>query len=332
MKNVLCCFLVISLVFAGCTDDKERDSVGNSALLKSPPFLAITDSIREFPDNPRHYLARALLLSQNNLHDAATPDYQKAWELSKDEAIALEYASNLQLVNKTTEAIEFIKARQQDFPNNQEFGRRLSEVYAATGKRKEALEEYDKLILSDSLNFMAWYERGVLLARLRDTTEAIISLEKSYAIQPINYTGLALAQIYSMQQNPRLLTICDDILHRDSTGEVIDALFIKGTYYADTKEYTKALPIFEECIKLDWKFLDAHLEKGHAYFAQKDFKKALEAFKMAATVSNTDPDAYYWMARSFEADGDKVQAKENYERTLSLDPRFEEARQRLKVL
>ncbi len=332
MKKKLFVFVSTLVIFlfllSGCTES----GADASKILAQPPYGAYSDSIRQFPENPGFYLARAILLSQNNLHEIASTDYKKAWDLSGDEGVALEYASNLRLLNQNEEALLFLNECRKKFPNNKEFGRRLSELYAETGRREQALAEYDKLIKEDSLNFMAWYERGLILSILEDTAEALLSLERSYSIQPVNYTGLALANIYSAQQNPRIVVICDDILGRDSTGEMIDALMLKGIYYSDIKEYNLALELFEKCIQRDWKFIDAHLEKGKIYYFQKDYQKALETFKMAVTVSTTDADAYFWLGRVYEELKDNQQAKENYQRALSLDRRITEARDALKRL
>jgi tetratricopeptide (TPR) repeat protein len=321
--------LISSLaLFVACNEERSADS----GALTKPPFKSFTDSIKSFPNDPRFYLGRALLLSQKNMHDLATADYRKAWELSGDEGVALEYASNLLLVNQPNEALNLLKECRQKFPENLEFNRRISELYAQMGKRAEALAEYDTIIGRDSLNFMAWYEKGLLLKNLRDTPAAIEALERSFAIQPIAYTGLALAELYSASQNPRLLQICDYIISKDSTGEMVDAIMLKGIYYSDKKEYNKALEHFEECIKRDWKFTQAHIEKGIVYFEQRDYANALATFQMATTVSNTNADTYYWLGRTYEAMNDKQQARENYERSLSLDPRVREAREALKRL
>ena len=53
---------------------------------------------------------------------------------------------------------------------------------------------------------------------------------------------------------------------------------------------------------------------------------------MAATVTNTNPDAYFWMGRCYEALKDKEQARENYERALSLDKSFYQAEDGLERL
>ncbi|WP_350340127.1 tetratricopeptide repeat protein [Paraflavitalea speifideaquila] len=53
---------------------------------------------------------------------------------------------------------------------------------------------------------------------------------------------------------------------------------------------------------------------------------------MAATVSNTSADAYYWMGRCYEALRQPEEALQNYQRALSLDKGFDEAREGIRRL
>jgi len=53
---------------------------------------------------------------------------------------------------------------------------------------------------------------------------------------------------------------------------------------------------------------------------------------MAATVANTNADAWYWMGRCYEEQGKKDLALVNYERALAIDKGFEEAREGIRRL
>jgi Tfp pilus assembly protein PilF len=59
---------------------------------------------------------------------------------------------------------------------------------------------------------------------------------------------------------------------------------------------------------------------------------AVKTFNMAITVSNSDPDAYYWLGRSYEAQHRNMEAANNYRKAISLDPDFIEAKQRIGLL
>lgn len=332
IMKLLAVAIVVVTIFSCASDDKTAAKPINNKLLESPSFQGLTDSINESPENVELLLRRATLLSQNNLHQAATPDYKKAWEITNDEGIALEYASNLLLSSRVADAMRLLKESAVTFPENTEFTRRLAEIYLQNGQNEKALAEYNRITAADSTNFEAWFDKGTLLARLKDTAAAVRALETSFTLLPINYTGMALANIYVAQKDPRALEICDILLERDSAGVQTEPVYMKGMYYTAIKDNANAIKQFDECIKRDWKMTDAYIEKGIIFYEMKQYQKALDIFNMAATVSNTDADAYFWMGRCFEATGKRDQAIINYERALALDDSFTEARTALQRL
>lgn len=320
---------MLGLFIAGCKQDSTEDKI--SQLLSKPPYAGLTDSIKAAPQNADLYLARGMRLSQNDLHELATADYEKAWQLMPAEGTAIPFISNLMLVDLPDSAINLLKLCIEKYPDNTTFRRRLSEAYAQADSSEKALDQYNQLLAKDSLDFETWYEKGTLLVRLHDTAAGLQALERSYALQPINYTGLSLANLYANTRNAKTLELCDALIARDTTY-FNEATFLKGVYYSDTKQYAAALEQFEACIKRDWKYTDAYIEKGIVLYDQKQYSKAIETFRLAATVSNTSADAYYWIARCFEAIHQNEEALDNYRRALSLDKNLEDARDAIKRL
>ncbi|HLK30576.1 MAG TPA: tetratricopeptide repeat protein [Puia sp.] len=332
MKGLLRFNFILVLAILGSAACNFSDKKKNNAddVLNQPPFATLTDSIKRFPDNALLYFKRAELLSQNNFHEVANSDYKKSWELKEDAQIALRYASNLSIIGKEKEAIQLLQSCIQKFPDENGFKRLLGEAYIQSGKSKQAIELYDSVLKNDSLNFEAWFERGRLLAQAKDTTGAIASLQMAYSIQPVNTYALELAHLFAEIKNQNAIVICDKVLENDSTHELIDPFFIKGIYYSNIKEYETATVQFDSCIRRDWKFTEAYIEKGIAMYKQKNFDAALNTFRMAATVTNTDPDAYYWIGRCYEAVNKMHEAGEYYQRAVELDKDFNEAKEALK--
>lgn len=322
--------LTLLLTLFSCGGDGERHHADFEQTLQSPPFATLTDSIRQFPEDAALRMKRAISLSQHNLHEVATADYRKAWEISGDENIALQYISNLLLTNQLPRAIELLKEGVAAFPENTEFNRRLGELYTQKGQLAEGLEQYDHIIDKDSTNFEAWFDRGMLLSRMKDTAGAIESLETSFALLPINYSGIPLASLYISRKDPRAVEVCNILLAKDSVEVQAEPVFMKGVFYAETKDYDKALALFDECIRRDWKMTEAYIEKGIILYERKKYDEAMKVFTLAGTVSNADADVYYWMGRCFEATGDRENARVNYQRAYSLDDTFLEARDGIK--
>lgn len=303
-----------------------------SGILSSAPYKMITDSIRSFPENGDLYRQRAALLLQDRHYELARLDHQKAWELLSNETIGLDYATSLLLDSDTPAAIKLLQECRNRFTTNSEFSRRLSELYAEDGDWDKAQKEYEWVLRKDSLDFMAWYELGQLSMRMQDTARALSALERSYRIHPASFSGITLAGIYSSLQSPRVLDICNDLLLLDSSASMTDALYLKGVYYSDKKQYAQALEQFNKCINADWKFIDAYIEKGILLYEMGNLKKALDLFEKATVVSPADADGYYWMGRIQEKLSRTDEAKDNYRKALRLDPGITEARTHLQSL
>jgi tetratricopeptide (TPR) repeat protein len=326
-------FLVLLVVgHVACKNKNSRVETSASEVETKPAYKNLNDSIRQFPEDAALYLRRAYRLSQENAHELAFPDFQKAWALQPRLENALPFAANLEILGKHGERFRFLDSLNKRFPDNTQVERLLAEACVASGNNLRALTIYNSMISKDSLDPETYYEKALLLEQMKDTNQAIEMLQKAYASQGVDTYGLELAHLYAEQKNPRALGICDFILKRDSAHLLIDPFFIKGIYYANVKQYQKAIVQFDSCIARDWKTTDAYLEKGRAYFQMGNFNAALQTFKLAITVTNTDPDAYYWLGRCYEAQHLNINAINNYRKAISLDRDFTEARLRMENL
>jgi tetratricopeptide (TPR) repeat protein len=323
-----------AVFFAACHNDGDKKASEQAAVLHRPPFAALTDSLRSVnkKDAAGLYFRRAELLTKANLHELAAADYHRSWEINPDELTGYRYASTLSIIGQTDRAIQLLMDCSRKYPTNPAFPGLLGELYQQSNRTKEALDIYDALLAKDSLDNETWYEKGLLLEKMRDTAQAIHALSKAYSLQPVNTYGLELAHVYAESSNPVALSICDDILRKDSSHELLDPMFIKGIYYSNTAQYKKAIVQFDSCIGRDWKFTDAYLEKGIALYEQKRYDTAMTTFLMTIKVSDTYPDGYYWVGRCFEATGRKDQAVLYYRQALALDKDFAEAADHIKRL
>jgi pentatricopeptide repeat protein len=331
MKKILKSFVPIlfpAMVFiSGCHNHQSGDK---NDVLKIAPFAALTDSIAQFSKDAALYLKRAELLTQNNLHELASDDFKKSWELEPTEKTALQYASNLSITNRAIEDEKLLTDCISKYPANGEFKRLLSDLYVQAGRPSKAIALFDEMIKNDSTDADAWYEKGRLLEQSHDTLNAILALNHAFALQPTTTYTLELANIYAESKNARSLTLCDELIGRDSAHELTDPFFIKGIYYSNSKQYDDAIIQFDSCIGRDWKSTDAYIEKGIAFFKQRNYDNAMNTFRTAASVSFNSPDAYFWIGRCYEAINKKPEAAEYYQKAILLDKDFTEAREALK--
>jgi len=332
LKYPLRLFWIIWLVAVACKGKKDSAESIDSPVEANPAYQSLNDSLHLFPDDATLYLRRATRLSQDNAHESAYADFQKAYSLKPLPEYALPFAANLEILGKHQERMSLLEKINQQFPGNPQVSRLLAETYASSENKAQALLIYNDILRKDSLDTDAMYEKAILLEQLKDTGQAIRTLQKAYSYQGVETYGLELAHLYAELKNPRALQICDQILRQDSARLLIDPLFIKGIYYANVRQYSKAIVQFDSCIARDWKTTDAYLEKGRAYFQLGNYPAAMQTFTMAITVTQTDPDAYYWLGRCYEAEHRNMEAVVNYRKAIALDKDFREARERMENL
>lgn len=334
MNRIFFLLLSVTTLLIACNSHDTKKDDEQAAILHRPPFAPLTDSLETAKGDLAAglYFRRGELLARSNHHELAANDYRNSWKLDPEERTGFRYASTLSIIGQLAPAVQLLQDCEKRFPGNAAFPSMLADLYQQAGRNKQALDIYDDMLRRDSLNNDAWYEKGLLLEKIQDTPNAINALKKAYALQPVNTYGLELAHLYAESRNPVSLSICDDVLRKDSTHENIDPLFIKGIYYSNTAQYKKAIVQFDSCIGRDWKFTDAYLEKGIALYKQNRYDSAMSTFLMTVKVSDTYPDGYYWVGRCYEATGRKDQAILYYRQALALDKDFTEAADHIKHL
>ena len=69
------------------------------------------------------------------------------------------------------------------------------------------------------------------------------------------------------------------------------------------------------------------MDKGRTLLDAKNPKAALQSFGLAARITPSFADAYFWMGKCQEALGNKAEAKQLYGQAYGLDKNLKEARE-----
>lgn len=318
-------FATVLIILSSCNDNTPTSPY--EEILALPPFAVLTDSIKNEKINPDLYFRRAVLLNSNNFPEPALADFQQAWSLKKEEKYA--YAISTILVDKNPDsAALFLNESLKELPQSTLLRISLARSYNAQNKTEEALKVCDEILQMNPEQVDVLKLKAGLLEKKQDFAASIRILEKAYSITPydieLNYI---LALKYAEAKNPKVINICDSLIKMDSLGVHADPYYYKGIYYSNINDKAKALSLFNEAIKHDYNFLDAHIEKGIILYDQQKYEEAYQSFNLAMTISPKYADSYYWMAKCQEATGNKAEAKLNYQRAYGLDKTLKEAKE-----
>ena len=201
------------------------------------------------------------------------------------------------------------------------------------GKYKEAVNVLDSMniTMGDSTQMKVYFDylfkRSELLVLAGDTADAIKTLEFFVIPGELTEAGLQLANLYAETKNPKTIAFCDSMNKNDEGKRDPNPDYLKGVYYYNLGDHTKALELFNSCIKKDYTFLDAYMEKGRILYKQSKFTEAMEVYDLAIKVSNSFADAHLWKGKCQEALGQKEEAKISYQRAYAFDKSLTEAKE-----
>ena len=322
MKYSVYIFLLV-LVFS-CSDNSVQET---DSLLKGEPYSSITDSIQQQPMNAGLYYKRGVLLLENEQFNHAEKDFKKAWELKSDEQTALGVVNLLKRKN-TDSAIAFIEEALNKIPESIPLKISLARGYQQKGDLQKAISICNDIIAEYPGQLDALQLKAELLQAQNKNEEAIATLEKAYAYAPGDAElAHSLAFAYAQSKNVKAIALSDSLIAADKEGKHAEPYYFKGVYYANIGKKAGALVFFNQAIQHDYYFLDAYMEKGNLFFNAKNYKEALETFELAARVSPTFAEAYFWMGKTKEAMGNKAEAKSDYQRAYGLDKTLKEAKE-----
>ena len=326
LAKIIFIFILLPVFFiSGCNN--LVSSSPYDEILSLPPYAAISDSIKSAPKNAELYFRRAVLLNKNNFPEPALADFEKAFSIDKKEQYAFG-AGILLMKTKPDAAITFLQQAITFLPQSIMLRLSLARTLDMQNKTDEALKVCDEILLINPSQLKTLVLKSELLDKKQNTNESIATLEKALAIAPgleeLNYN---LAFKYAQDKNPKVLTLCDSLIKRDSLKIHPEPYYFKGVYFYNTNDKTKAIELFDLAILHDYNFLDAYIDKGKTLYEMKKYKEAFIILQRAASITPTFADAYFWMGKCQEAVGEKEEARLNYQRAYGLDKSLIEAKE-----
>ena len=217
----------------------------------------------------------------------------------------------------------------KQFPDSALMVENLVQYYRENGKYSQAMGSINTALSKDSLNARFWDIKATLHFEEADTIAAIKAFENSINIFPQPDVIISLGVLYAQTSNPLALAMSDALLMANKADALKEANFIKGLYYSNTGDKTKAINFFDKCINLNYSFMEAYREKAIALYDLGKYKEALAVLDKAVTLQNGFDEGYYYKGRCFEKLNKIPEAIEMYERALMYDKDYVEAKEAL---
>jgi tetratricopeptide (TPR) repeat protein len=313
-------FGLMILLLAGCSDS------GIDTVLSSAPYAPLTDSIRAAPRNADLWQRRGQLLFQHEEYNRAKSDFRQAWRLSPREDIAMSLAATLRRESDDS-AFHFLQMARQQLPQSLPLAIGLARAYQKKGDPAAALELCDNILKVYPAQLDALTLKAELQEGAGREAEALRTLEQAYAYAPSDVELVhRLGFAYAQAGNEKTLKLTDSLIKADVEGAHAEPYYFKALYFENKGAGAEAIRYLDEAIRHDYNFLDAYMEKGQILFGQKQYAAAQNTFGLALRITPSFADAYYWIGRCQEAQGNRSEAKVSYQRAYGLDKTNTEAK------
>lgn len=174
----------------------------------------------------------------------------------------------------------------------------IASCYQYQAKYNEALDYLNKALAIDSTNPEVYYNFGFLYLNKEDYSSAKTYLNKSLELNPGNQKAKKL-----------LAFIVDQEINKLATQ-------ILNEY--DQKNYTKAMILIDEMLKINPNIADGHYYKGLVYTAMAKNLQAIVEFENTLKYDKHYVMAYYSLAVAYDLVKKHKEALINYNKFLSL--------------
>lgn len=175
-----------------------------------------------------------------------------------------------------------------------------------SGKRQEALKEFDRLIEREPDNAAAYRGRGIILVYFQKAEKAKADLEKSLSLEPSAQGYFALgAACINLDSIDEAVKAYDRAMRLKLGSHM--AHMMRGRCYYVLGKYDLAVKDFDQAIS-DF----AGRFRGLTYLQMKHYDQALCGFNVALFYDRTWVTGYYYKAKTLEILGRRAEAARFY--------------------
>jgi len=241
--------------------------------------------------------------------------------------------NNTTEVKNTAEQIPAAEKALKDaiaqYPDSALLQQTLIQYYQDNGALDIALAETIKAIKKDTTDSRLWDKKAELYLLQDDTANAVRCFEKAIDIFPDPEYIMSLGWLYAQTKNENALVMADALLIGKNARADKEANLIKGLYFSALGDKQKAIVFFNNCLALDYTYMQAYREKAIVLFDMSKYDEAIKILNKAVTLQNNFDEGYYWLGKCYEKQNNTAAAIENYRTALLYNADFIEAKDAL---
>lgn len=334
-KNIFLYLFVFSFLLIFSCDEPnkaiETETVTETKIPKSKTF--VLDSLIEAnPENAELFYNRALYYYEKDFQPKALVDILTAIKVDKSIEKYYLLGGDIYIsMSQGQEAIDLINDGIQATKNSEALFLRATEYNFYMKDYKKAMILVNDLLKINKNNADAYFFKGLILKNSNEPNKAISSFQTCIEQDPTHYNAyMQLGLLFSEQNNDLAINYFNNAIKLNNQSR--EALYAKGYYFQQKKEYNQAKEAYIQMIKNNNKDFQAFYNIGFCLMEQDSLEKSYKNFKIAANIKIDYVDAIFMMGQISERLGDIPAAKIKYHTALKLLPDNETIKEALEEI
>lgn len=309
-------FLILLVTLFSCSRSNKKE---NPPAADTSKLAQLNSLIEKNPQVDSLYYLRAVYLLEKKNFPGALSDIRKAIELNSTVVKYHLLLADIYLAsgNITNARNALIKASDLDKKNVEPL-LKLAEL-ALFEKDYKMVDVYCKAVLDvEPLNGKAEFIKGYALLEQKDTTKGIKHLKNATVNDPENYDAFTLLGVILMRKNDPLAGnyLKTAVQLRPNS---IEARYNYGLWLQENLRFEEAIKQYEVILTLQSDNKYAWYNIGYIHLVYlKNYEKAIFFFNKALEIDSLYVDAVYNRGLSYQMMGNKVLAKQDYQKVLRL--------------
>ncbi|MDD5065491.1 MAG: tetratricopeptide repeat protein [bacterium] len=304
-------------------------------------LLSFRESERLIPDN--YELNFLTGQSFYFLNDAVSAEQYllKAYKIKSDDVnLYLTLVDIFLKAKRYKDAINYLKEAKEKWPENYRIFNLMGMVYNETESFTKAIESFQAGISLKNDYAEAYLNLGVAYYEVERYKEARESFNKAYQLNK----DLEKATEFSKKSSAMLLVQEGNKLFEEKNykaaiekynqalkmqPDFLEILVNLGNSYLETAVYPSAVLNYKKALEKEKNYFPALLGLERAYRNSGDVQNARKVSEQLEKLKGQDPQLYYKLGLSLEANKKFNEAIEEYKKALQLNPGFKPAKNRL---
>lgn len=325
--------LLVALQLTACFNDSSNQGNQSELLVTGNPSIDdISAKIVKTPENPALYAARAEAFYEIEGYDESIVDLAKAMKLDSTNVDYYHLLADVYLdYYQSKRALQTMELAAARFPERIPTLLKLAEFQMILKQSDESLLTVTRILKQDPNNAEAFVMMGMNFEQKGDEARAINSFQSAVEKDPdLADIWIKLGQLFAKRDNPVAVRYFDNGI--EAAPMEVQPVYAKAEYMHLNDRFDEALELLKEVNKLDPQFVEGYFRAGIIYLEMDSIDQAYNLFNIVVKVDPALPKGYFYRAFTSELRGDVEGAKNDYQQTLNLDPKFDRAQAALEKL